>query len=137
MSREPLTIYECPECGRVMDFDADHVAQTGFCRGRAVPVRVFREEDVRPLREFVESIATKGCRVNHQGRRNWTCRHERDSAATALTTGAQTDYDERWGVEPGTQTRAWTEKVAAGTQLCDGCRAADALGRSQRQEEQR
>lgn len=128
---EALTIYECPRHGRGLFRPVVWIPGTAGgeeCR-RCVPVRVFREEDVRPLWEFVESIATKGCRVNHQGRRHWTCRHERDSAATALTTGAQTDYDERWGVEPGTQTRAWTEKVAAGTQLCDGCRAADALGR--------
>lgn len=50
---EPLTIYECT-CGHVEDQPRyPHVSphSTNLCHEQMLPVRVFREEDVRPLWE--------------------------------------------------------------------------------------
>jgi hypothetical protein len=52
----PPTIYECPVCGTWSE-DADYTGGHDFARfpdchrNQRVPVRVFREEDVRPLWE--------------------------------------------------------------------------------------
>jgi hypothetical protein len=64
MSAEPLTIFECPVCGRVSDGEA----ASGRCAGAVyddsihataemVRVRVFREHDVRGWREAAEREA--------------------------------------------------------------------------------
>lgn len=79
------------------------------------------------LHAFVAEMAERGCRVHYAGRPGVTCRDQRDSAARALASGKQPDSGSRWGVEPGTATRAWTERVASGEKMCDPCRAADLI----------
>lgn len=52
-----LTIYRCPKCERVFDHHPmDHVALTGFCAGDVAEVRVFAEDDVRPLWEAASEV---------------------------------------------------------------------------------
>jgi hypothetical protein len=88
-------------------------------------------EDQRDsLADFVRDEVGTTCKVRRSGRPQWSCRDERDSAVQALTTGAQPHPGPRWGIEPGTDTRAWTEKAAAGRNLCLRCKAADLLARA-------
>jgi hypothetical protein len=54
---EPLTIYECPVCGAMTGSDHDCLGKPDHRhpRCRRAEVRVFREEDVRPLWDFVRA----------------------------------------------------------------------------------
>jgi len=81
------------------------------------------------MRAAIESVGTH-CRVIHGGwQPGTTCRDIRDSAARALSSGAQPANGPQWGLEPGSDSRAWTERVVSGDRLCWGCVLADALAR--------
>lgn len=65
-AREPLTIWECPECGLadLRFFVAEHArGDRAFvlCGVEPVPVRVWPDELVRPLVEAVREISEMQC----------------------------------------------------------------------------
>jgi hypothetical protein len=76
---------------------------------------------------FTADCAQRGCRIMYGGKPDGTtCIDLQESAQRALDTGEQ-PVGAAWGIEPNTDTRRWTERVASGEQLCRGCRAKRAL----------
>jgi hypothetical protein len=58
---ESITIYECSDCGGVRPNGTIYGCPHCGGVGDAIPLRVFREEDVRPLYEALCMVAVVTC----------------------------------------------------------------------------